>query len=157
MQKVSVKVVAWTVVIVVIAATVVWFLVHRHGEQVNQSGNQTTAQTGVAVFAPKGTVTSGFPMQLILDKAAAVTNSYSINYSASGNQYTAQWNSSSSMTSLYNTYKQYLPANSWTITNDLTKYAGLRGLYATNASSAVNIVITAQGKGAQVVVTYSGI
>ena len=115
---------------------------------------QPAAPMGVPTYAPQGQVVAGFPKQLILDPAAAVSNSYSINYTATTNQYTAQWNSSSAMNDLYVSYKQYLTANGWTITSDNAKYSGSRGLYARNASSDVSVVVIAQGNGSQVTVTY---
>ncbi|MCL5669797.1 MAG: hypothetical protein M1423_00620, partial [Acidobacteria bacterium] len=74
--------------------------------------------------------------------------------SSSMNQYTAEWNSSSSMESLYEAYKTYLPAHGWTIANDVTKYPTSRGLYVRNASSDVSVAIVAHGSGSQVVLTY---
>lgn len=109
---------------------------------------------GSPAFAPKGELIPGFPKSLILDNGAAINGSYSINYSSSTNQYTAEWNSSSSMGSLYEAYKTYLPAHGWDILNDITKYPTSRGLYARNASSDVSVAIIGQGNGSQVVLTY---
>ena len=111
---------------------------------------------GSPVFAPKGELTPGFPKSLILDNAATIDGSYSINYSSSINQYTAEWNSSSSLAALYTAYKQYLPSHGWTIVNDITKYPTSRGLYARNASSDVSVAIIAQGSGSQIILTYLG-
>ncbi len=108
---------------------------------------------GSPAFAPKGELTPGFPKSLILDNAA-INGSYSINYSSSTNQYTAEWNSSISLAALYTSYKQYLSLHGWAIINDITKYPTSRGLYARNASSDVSVAIVAQGSGSQVVLTY---
>lgn len=109
---------------------------------------------GRVVYAPSGQVIFGFPLQLILDPTPTTTNGYSITYSSTAVQYTVAWNSTISMTSLYDTYKQYLPANGWTITNDITNYPTSRGLYAQNSSSTVAIAIVAQGSGSQVSLSY---
>jgi hypothetical protein len=108
----------------------------------------------VPVYAPQGQLVPQFPALLILDSAAVVNGSYAINYSSSTNQYTAQYNSSDTVASVYASYKQYLPANGWSITNDITKYSTSRGLYASNASSDVAVGIVTQGKGSQVTITY---
>ncbi len=134
---------------VVVIAGILLYASHR--PPAPASGPSTV---GVPVYAPKGELTPGFPKALILDSAAVLGTSYSINYSATTNQYTAAWNSSSSIDSLYNTYKTYLPANGWTIVNENTKYPAARGLYAQNASSDVSVAIWAQSKDSQIIVTY---
>lgn len=116
--------------------------------------NNSASATPTPVFAPQGQLVPQFPQSLILDSNAAVSGSYSVNYSSSTNQYTAEYNSSSSMATLYAQYKQYLPANGWTITNDSAQYAHSRGLYATNASSDVTLTIIPQGSGSQVTISY---
>jgi hypothetical protein len=107
------------------------------------------------VHATAGQLIPGFPRQLVLDSAATVSNSYSINYSASTNQYTAEWVLSSSLASLYVEYQSYAKANGWTISNH-ADLPTLKGIYATNASStaAMNVIITPQGKGSTVTVSY---
>lgn len=110
-------------------------------------------------YAPQGQLIPGFPKELILDSAARVGNSYSINYSASGNQYTAAWNSSSSVAALFNQYKTYLPANGWVVPAGSAR-SGKYGasLFATNANPAsvvnISIVPAASGNGAQVTISY---
>jgi hypothetical protein len=76
---------------------------------------------GVPVYAQSGQIVDGFPTQLILDKSAQIIGSYSICYSASSIQYTVAWNSSSSISTLDSAYKQYLSANGWPITNEITQ------------------------------------
>lgn len=144
------------VLAVAIAAAVVVFLrpaPRAPGGGAN-SAPEPAGPVGVPAYAPQGEVTPGFPKQLILDSSAAVTQSYAIHYSSSTNQYTAQWNSSSSMTALCDAYKQYLSANGWTITNDITQYAVSRSLYAENASSDVAVSIVKASEGTQISVTY---
>jgi hypothetical protein len=149
------------VVIAAIVAGVVWFI--NRGK---------APQTGpVPVHAPTGQVVVGFPQQLILGTPtsstatsgassffAGITNSYSINYSTSTNQYTAEWTSSSTLASLYKQYQNYVAQNGLTIVNHIDT-ASIKGIYATNASSAVNIVIAPQSqvaptKGSKITVSY---
>lgn len=147
MEKIKARMVAWIVIIVLAAAGLIWYGLMRNAAQ---------TRGPVPVYAPQGQTVQGFPKQLILDNAAAVVNSYSVTHSASSSQYTAQWNSSSSVTALYNAYKQYFSANGWTIVHDVTQYANARALYATNASSDVSVSVTSAGKesGTQVSLTY---
>jgi len=136
------------VVVAVVVAVVIWFM----------GGEQGPNLGPIPVHAPTGQVIEGFPKGLILGTApssgtvtdffAGITNSYSINYSSSTNQYTAEWISSSTLAALYAQYRAYLADNGWTITNHADT-AVIKFIYATNASSSiVNIVITPQEKGA---------
>ena len=140
---------------IVILAVVVLAVWPRGGTQAPATGGPTGP---TPVYANKGSVVPQFPKELILDAAAKVANSYSVNYAASLNQYTAVWNSSSSMTALYNQYKAYFLANGWTITNDMTNYSFSRGLYATKGAAEASVAIVQQGKngknGSQVTVSY---
>lgn len=146
MGKINWKVVAWITVIVVVVGGIGWYMI---------ASIPSKQQPAVpATYAPAGQLIPGFPQQLILDNNAAVTNSYVINYATTTNQYTAQWDSSSSMTALYTKYKQYLPQNGWTISNDVTRVATMRAVAAKNASGSVSVVITQNGSGSQVVLTY---
>ncbi len=117
-------------------------------------GGSSRVPQGMPAFAPSGQLANGFPKELILDSLASVSQSYNINYSTTTNQYTAQFNSSSSVADLYNEYLTYLPAHGWPVTNNVTKYKNLRGLYAENASSVVSVAIVVQGAGSQATVTY---
>lgn len=141
---------AWVggaIVVVAVVAGIAW---HFYG------GAHKLAATGpVAVHAPTGQLVPGFPPSLVLGTSSQVSNSYSINYSTSTNQYTAEWVSSSSIAALYAKYQTYAAANGWTITNH-ADYPTLKGLYATNASSsaAMNVIITPQGNGSKVTLSY---
>lgn len=152
MRKINARMVVWTVVAVIVVVGIVWYAVSVRGPGGQNNGQHP--QAAAPVYAPQGQIVTGFPRELILDSIAGVNNSYSVNYSAGVNQYTAQWNSSNSMAALYDAYEQYLPANGWTITNDVKTQSWFRGLYATNASAEVSIAISTQGKGSQAVVTY---
>ncbi len=116
--------------------------------------------TGPApVHAPQGQVVAGFPKDLILDSEVQVANSYTVHYSSNMHQYTVQWNSSSSVASIYNNYLGYLPTHGWTIMNRFTARPDLRGLYATEtnttSSANVNVTIAVRGMGSQVSVNYA--
>ncbi len=147
--------VVWAAVVLVLIIAAVFFgFSGRRGVP----APTTTGPSGPApTYAPKGELISGFPKELILDSAARVGNSYSINYSASLNQYTAVWSSSSSAQTLLGKYQTYLSANGWTIPAGAAK-SGKYGasVYATNVSSVVNIAIApaAAGKGSQVTISY---
>lgn len=149
-----------TVALIVVAVAVVagiLYVAYRTAEQEPLAPTGPTTSTtapGSPVFAPEGQIISGFPASLILDGSPSVDGSYSINYSASLNQYTAEWKSSSSMTALYEAYNTYLPAHGWAIVNVATKYPKIRGIYAQNASSDVSVAISAEGSGSQASVTY---
>ena len=107
-----------------------------------------------AVYAPKGQLTGGFPKDLILDNAAQISDSYSINYDASTNQYTADWSSNSSMATLDAMYKNYFAQNGWKIVNDAENVSTWRGLYATKGSTDANVTISSKGKGSEVSISY---
>jgi hypothetical protein len=142
---------AWVgaaVVVVVIVLAFVW------KPNMNNPKGTTPTPVGTPVYAPQGQLIPQFPTQLILDSAASLNQSYSINYSSTTNHYTAEYNSSSSMASMYTKYKTYLPANGWVIANDMTLYSNSRGLYATNTSSGVEVAIDQIGKGSKVIITY---
>ena len=147
------------VVVIAIAWGGVYWFMHRSGPQ---------AAAPLPVHAPAGQVVAGFPQDLVPGPSstsstngtpgilAGITNSYSINYSSSTNQYTAEWVSASSTATLYTAYTAYVTKNGWTITNHMDS-PSLKGVYAVNASSSLNIVITpqpsAQGR-SKVSVTY---
>jgi len=108
---------------------------------------------GVPVYAPKGQLVPQFPSALILDKTSGVSNSYSINYSTTTNQYTAEYNSSNTVKALYNEYSSYVSNNGWTITRALTTYPTFDALSATNGSNQLQVVISMQTKGSHVTIT----
>ena len=105
------------------------------------------------VYAPQGQLVGGFPKALILDQNAAVSNSYSINYSAGINQYTAQWTSSMSLNNLFSAYQSYFSGNGWKVSNVMA-YPKAKGMHAENASSTVGISITDNVKSRAVTITY---
>ncbi len=111
-----------------------------------------------AVFAPQGQLTPNFPKELILDPQAQFTTSYSVNYNPTLNQYTAEWNSSSSLVTLYNNYKTYFGSNGWTITNSsgATNASKIAVMYAATSTANVNVSFVAQGKGTGMSVSYAG-
>ena len=139
----------WVGIAVVVIVIILLFVWHP-----SSSPTQAPIPPGTPVYAPQGQVTAGFPKNLILDTAVQVSNSYSINYSTSTNQYTAAWNSSSSMTAETSAYQAYLQANGWTVTPNPVTQSNVRALGASNASAILLVNVVAQGKGSQVTVTY---
>lgn len=136
---------AWVggaIVVIAVVAGAVW---HFYAKQ---------AVTGpVAVHAPAGQLISGFPVALILD-GAQVSNSYSINYSTSTNQYTAEYYSSSTVTTLYKDYQSYLPKNNWIETNVATATSMFGAIAASQGDNRLQVVISAQHGESQVTITY---
>lgn len=108
---------------------------------------------GVPVYAEKGELVSQFPSALILDKTAVVSDSYSINYSTTTNQYTAEYNSSSTVTALYNDYQSYLSKNGWTIIGSLTTHPTFDAISAAKGTDQLQVVISTQNKGSHVTIT----
>jgi hypothetical protein len=132
------------VVIAIIAGVVMWI----------QKPKTKTATGPVPVFAPQGQLVSNFPKDLIIDANATISGSYSINYSTSTNQYTAEYDSSSTVSSLYKDYQTYLSQNGWTVTGSLTTHPTFDALAATQGNNQLQVVISTQGKGSQVTITY---
>lgn len=136
----------WVGVAVVVIAVILFF-VWKPQPYTPSTSTPSTTGNPAPVYAPQGQVVSGFPQQLLLDNSSQISSSYSISYSSSTNQYTAQWSSSTSLQDLYQTYKTYLQANGWTITNDMSSGPD-RGLYAVNASNDVlSVLITPNSSG----------
>ena len=135
-------------VVVVIVAIVTWAMWKPTSPQ-----KQVTS-TSTPVYAPQGQLVPQFPKGLILDPKAAVSGSYSINYASSTNQYTAEYNSSSTMASLYKQYQAYLPKNNWTVTGSLTTKPSFEVIAASQGSNQLQIVISTIGKGSQVTISY---
>ncbi len=111
----------------------------------------------VPVYAPQGQITPNFPKGLILDSAAAISQSYSIAYASSTNLYTAIYDSSSTESGLFAVYKKYLSGNGWTITGTLTTTTtpALYAITATSAGGQVQVVVSKQGTGSHVSVGYT--
>jgi hypothetical protein len=133
------------VVVIVVVFAFVWKLKPK-----------PVASGPVPVFAPQGQLTPNFPKDLILDNNAAISGSYSINYSSSTNQYTAEYDSSNTLVSLYNSYKTYFGANGWMVTNSSSiKSASKIGiLIAATSSANVNVTLIAKGKGSEATISY---
>lgn len=110
------------------------------------------------VYAPQGQLTPNFPKELILDPQAQIGSSYSVNYDATTNQYTARWISSSSILTLYNEYKTYFGNDGWMLTNSsgATNASKIGAMYAATTSAKVNVTILAKSGGAEVTVNYVG-
>lgn len=139
----------WVGVVVVLFG-VVAFIIWPH------SNPSQTATGPVPVYAAKGQITPQFPKSLILDGLSSVNSSYSINYASSTNQYTAIFDTSTSIDVLFKSYRQYFLANGWQIQNAVTSLPTSRSLYAVTSSSEANVSITQaqQGSGSRVTISY---
>jgi hypothetical protein len=136
---------AVVVIILVVVAVVVW-----------KYYGVTPPAVGVPAYAPTGQLTSGFPTELIWGNDPTFSQSYSINYSSSTNQYTAVFDSADPMELLYADYTDYFAGNGWTIANATTPSSPtLRGLYAVKANAVAGVVLSDQGAKRHVVVSYS--
>jgi len=145
------------VVILIVAITlIVWMMSRGTSSPWATTPGVTTSATPAPVFAPQGQLTPQFPKGLILDTKAAVGGSYAIDYSSSTNQYTTQYDSSSSVAVLYADYRAYFGSNGWTITNSstITSASKIGALYATNASAGANVTIFTKPGGSEVTVSY---
>jgi hypothetical protein len=141
-------VVAVVVLVVVLAIIGIWyFYAHR-------SHGVASVPKGTPVFAEQGQVVQGFPKELILDSNALVTGSYSVAFASSSNQYTVEWNSSSSMASLFASYKDYFTKSNWTVTNSSTVLSGIHAISAASSTGSAGVVIAAQKEGAKVTISY---
>jgi hypothetical protein len=121
----------------------------------NSKPQQVVASTSVrAVYAATGELASGFPAELILDANAKLSNSYSLDYNAALNQYTAVFTSDKSMTALFASYQAYFSKNGWAVTNAITKYPTSRGLYAQKGTSDASVAIFEGGSSREVTVSY---
>jgi hypothetical protein len=116
-------------------------------------GGGTSAPVPVT-YAPQGQVVPQFPQELILDANPSVTQSYSINYSSSTNQYTAQWNSTTAMSALVTKYKNYFSAHGWSVTDNDLVTTTAKSLSASTSTASVLVTILSQPKGSQVTVSY---
>jgi hypothetical protein len=148
-MKNSKQIWVWVGIVVVVIVVVIALIVAL---------SPKPAARPMPVVAPQGQLTPSFPKELVIDSNAQISNSYSINYDASTNQYTAEWASSSSLPAVYNDYKTYLANNGWTITNssNVTAASKLGVLYAANSSAKVGVTLVSQGTGSDVSVTYVG-
>lgn len=138
---------AWVGVVIVVVIVVVW-VVWRAKPAGHVSSNPAP------VYAAQGQLVPQFPKNLILDTSAAITGSYSIGYASSTNQYTAEYNSSSTVTSLYNQYQSFLPQNGWTVNGVLTTSPSYDLISASQANSQLQVLISSQSGGSQVTITY---
>jgi hypothetical protein len=139
------------IAVTVIAVAIVVLIGNRSQ---NPSHESLAVKSSAPVYAPQGELVAQFPKDLILDPAAAMSQSYFLGYSSRANQYTAQFDSSSSMTTLYEEYLKFLPEHGWTITNNVTAFRNSRGIAAISASSSVQVSIVAHHDGSAAAVAY---
>jgi hypothetical protein len=142
-------VILWSAVAVAIiccSAGVIWNIT---------KGSKKVVVAPTPVFAPQGQLVPQFPTNLILDSNAAISGSYAINYSSITNQYTAEYDSSSTMPTLYNDYQSYLPKNGWNVTGSLTTHPTFDAIAASQGHNQLQVVISPYNKESQVTITYA--
>lgn len=149
----------WAGVIIIIIAVILVFAWQPNqssapATEPGGSGTNNTPSGPQPVYAPPGQVVAQFPKELIVDSAAQVSQSYSIGYSTTTNQYTAQYNSSSSLDTLVAKYKAYFAAKGWKVTMNPVTSASIRGISASDGKSYAGVNLVVQGKNIQVTVTY---
>jgi hypothetical protein len=138
----------WVGIVVVVVIVAAWFIW-------GSSSRPPVASAPAPVYAPQGQLVAGFPSNLILDSNAAINGSYSINYSSSTNQYTAEYLSSSTVKALYGQYMAYLPKNGWTVEGSLTTRPTFDAITASEGSNQLQVVISTVSGGSQVTITYA--
>lgn len=152
-----------TLILAAVVILVVIFIaafVFKSNPQPAAPSGPVVPQVGVSpTYAPQGQAVSGLPTDLILDPNAKLSQSYSIDYAAAGNQYTANWDSAMSVQAVFDAYKSYLPSHGWTLPADaaqISKYGAK--LYGEQAGTTVVISIvpaTPASKGSHVILSYS--
>jgi hypothetical protein len=145
------KVWAWVGAVIFAGVVAVW-VVSTQGAPMTTTPPAPSGPT--PVYALQGQLTPQFPKDLVFGASAAINDSYSINYSTSTNQYTAEYNSSSTVTALYKQYTSYLPANGWKITGTLTTHPSFDMISAAQDNAQLQVVISTNGSGSQASITY---
>lgn len=151
------KVWAWIgffIVLVALAAVAIGAAWHPSSTAPEEPVNYPNPAPSAPIYAPAGALVSGFAQGLVLDNAPSFTQSYAVRYSATSTQYTATWNSSSSMNTLFAAYQKYFSANGWSVAGESASASNLRNIDAANGTEYANVTISAQGKGSQVTVSY---
>jgi hypothetical protein len=93
----------WIIVGVVVFIAIITTLIFWVLPKANRSGTVT--------LAPPGQTISGFPRSLLIDSGGQISQSYSIGYLSTTNQYTVEWVSSSSPRTLAVGYDFYFDQN----------------------------------------------
>lgn len=127
---------------------------YNRNDNVNQQEDMTP-KAGEKKDAEKGKVIEGFPKELILNSSGTVTESYSIPYGESTEQFTVNFETSRTVAAQYEAYLLYLEKNGYQIVNKNLE-ANIGNIYATKTSADVNFVVSRMGdaKASSVVVTY---
>ena len=106
------------------------------------------------VYAPAGQTIPQFPQELILGKSPTIGQSFSIAYSTTTNQYTAQFSSDQNPGELAAAYMGYLQSHGWKTTLNKTATSELRSISASDAAANLLVAIVPQAKGSQATITY---
>lgn len=136
-------VIKWTVAIAVIVIAILLLIVLP----------RPSGGLGMPVYASQGQMVSGFPRTLLLDSTPQITQSYSISYPSSTNQYTVEWNSSAQPQSLIAGYLVYFSQYGWQIINQ-ENTSTVDSIFASNSSGTVNLAVSPRGTGSAAVLSY---
>lgn len=107
-------------------------------------------------FLPQGAGDTSFPADLIIGSPGSRNGDYPISYEESGQSRTAGFSSPKSMENLFSGYKDYFKKSGWAITNEITKYADSRGLYARRIDAEASVAIIDKNKNREVLVSLVG-
>lgn len=116
-----------------------------------------TTQTGPQVVSvPAGSLTAGFPSELLLEKGVSVKESYAVNYAKDGiSQLVANYVSAQSMIKNISMFKDYLLTNQWSISHEGDLAYPVTYFAATKGTESVNITLVADAKANSVTVTIA--
>lgn len=143
-----------TVVWIVLAAIVVAAIVASAFFWTGRKPSYGNSSAPTPVYAPTGQAVAGFPSALLIDSGASITKSYSLAYSLTTNQFTVEWNSSSSPQNLAIGYELYFSSNGWRIVTTSTSSPNFRSLYAVGPSGSLNFTASVQPGGSAVIASY---
>lgn len=147
------KYISAAIILLAIGATVLIFYFKSWRGLGNPAASPNA--TPEIVLAPKGSLTDGFPSELVLDKSAAIEESYSTNYDTGVSQKTAVFNSDKSTHDLFVLSRDYFVKAGWKLTNMETDSKGNTIVFnARKGEDELNIAINKQDNKSQLTVSY---
>lgn len=134
-------------VVIVVGAAFAFIQNRKNSEQKIKGPYQETG-------AKPGLVVEGFPKSLIIHPAGEIADSYKLEYSDEANQYTATFETSQTVAQEYNDYLKYVTNLKYEVSNQKVDSKSAN-LYARNADSDINVVITLADKAKHPMVTVT--
>lgn len=105
-------------------------------------GPEVGKEVPKVIPAESGSLVSGFPSELILEKGVTVKESYAVNYAGAGiSQLTASYVSGQSMLKNLQMFKDYLSKNNWVISHDGDLASPITYFTADRGAENVNITL----------------